>query len=483
MASLLTIKPIVTPFMEQTLNHIVKQFDLSKFNFNNLCNSKYIYTLNRFRELLLQSTSKLNISPEIINEYLLNLMKTEYFPEVKKHIEYIESIPLIEQKTPEWFRQRETMISASDSGYFLKKCGVARSINSLKIKVGLTSYVNSNAPPLMHGNTYEDVARAIYESRNSVSVTEYGILSSPTPCVGASPDGIVTKCNKDTYECQSKFGRLLEIKNPYSREIDETIKPEYMVQILQQQYTTQLPICDFVETTIVDSKCNTSNSNYKPYMNLAEMLADKLDKSNPTWMNRIKNKNIPVDNLNKFGNEKGLVVWYQKQISMTDTRNKYVLYPLTSEYETITIEKWVVDTNSEQWKLGFNFVCTKYWRLDVYSEKTVVYDQSKFEGEYVPELCKVWDSILQCNEIKSKGGDVSRYIEEMEADSASPFYNEKKRKKKCTTDNNSNSNSNTTKPNDMDTDTTTSTSTSTNAENIKLFARSFKPNKDIILDF
>ena len=297
------------------LNQLLNKITTSNTTLNNMYDCKYIYTLNKYRELLIQESKIYNIEKHIVDEYLLNLIKINYVPEVETRIQEIEAIPLIEQKTPEWFKQRETMISASDSGYFLKKCGASKAVESLKIKVGLKSYCNSSAPPLMHGNTYEDVARAIYESRNSVSVTEYGILSSPTPCVGASPDGIVTKCNKDTYECQSKFGRLLEIKNPYSREIDETIKPEYMVQILQQQYTTQLPICDFVETTIVDSKCNTSNSNYKPYMNLAEMLADKLDKTNLTWKNRIKNHNIPDDNLNKFGNEKGLVICYKMQLS------------------------------------------------------------------------------------------------------------------------------------------------------------------------
>ena len=84
-----------------------------------------------------------------------------------------------------------------------------------------------------------------------------------------------------------------------------------------------MPICDFVETTIVDKFCHTFSS--KPYENLKEMLDDKLDKTTLTWQKRIKNHNIPVDNLNKFGNEKGLLLWYRKQFSETDTRHKYIL--------------------------------------------------------------------------------------------------------------------------------------------------------------
>ena len=463
-------------------------------NMNNMFDGKYMYSLNRYKDMFNKEGKILGIHQSSIDKYLLKLLKTEYLPEVEKQCAIIASIPIIEQKTPEWFKQRETMISASDAGYFLKKCGASKAIDSLKIKVGLKSYCNSSAPPLMHGNTYEDVARAIYESRNSVSVTEYGILSSPTSCIGASPDGVITKCHKDTYECQSKYGRLLEIKNPYSREIDNTIKPEYMVQILQQQYTTGLPICDFVETTIVDAKCNTSNSNYKPYMTLVEMLADVLDKSNPSWESRIKNKNIPDVNLNKFGNEKGLVVWYKKQISETDTRNKYILYPLAALYEAETIEKWVVDTNSEQWSQGYSYVSTKYWRLDVYSEKTVIYDKKTFEDEYVPQLCKVWDVITNCNNLRLAGGStgvsngvsnrvstneiITKYIEDEEANKDSPFYNENKRKKKAKIDDGEGDCSGIGGGDCSD----VSNSASSDA-NRKIFAKSFKPNKDIELDF
>ena len=466
------------------LDSIKNSINITFTRLNNMCNNSYIYSLNSYKNKFIESSKLHNIDDiRIIDEYLLIQLKNEYFPEVEKRILYIESIPLIEQKTPEWFKQRETMISASDAGYFLKSCGVARAVDSLKIKVGLKSYVSSGAPPLIHGNTYEDVSRAIYESRNCVSVTEYGILSSPTKCIGASPDGIVTNCHKDTYKCQSKFGRLLEIKNPYSREIDNDVKPEYMVQILQQQYTTQLPICDFVETTIVDAYCNTNNTNYKPYMTLNEMLSDTIDKTNPIWEKRIKNKNIPDTNLNKFGNEKGLLVWYKKRITDTDIRDKYIMYPLTALYDTLTIEKWIVDTNSEQFKLGYKSICTKYWRLDVYSEKTVVYDQSIFEGQYIPKLCAVWDVITKCNALRLEDGNVANYIEEEEANINSPFYNERKLKKKAklgnTKDNGNGEDNGNGKYNGNGEDN----SNGDINPNIAMFKKAFKPNKDIELDF
>ena len=404
----------------------------SVYNKNNLCN--YKYSLSSYREFIKKIVYKesVEINDNIIDKYLINKMNIEYMPYIRNKICDIDKIPVVEQKTPEWFKLRETMISASDAGYFLKKCGNAKALESLKIKLGLKQYVNSNCPPLMHGNTYEDVARAIYESRNKVKVFEYGILPSPATYIGASPDGIVVECLDNSFNCQSKFGRLLEIKNPYSREIDNSVKPEYMVQILQQQYTTGMPICDFLETTIVDKYCRTDLSNHKAYKTLNDMLNDKLDIINN--MKRVKNNNIPPENLNKFGNEKGLIIWYQQYISNNDIRNKYVLYPLQNKYDITSIEKWIIDTN-----LLYNIWCfkeVKYWRLDVYSEKTIIYDQETYETEYIPILCNVWNIITQCKEIMRKSnGDCSNinlFIEDLEYNNKTdnPFYNEKKDIKK-----------------------------------------------------
>ena len=165
------------------------------------------------------------------------------------------------------------------------------------------------------------------------------------------------------------------------------------------------------------------------------------------------------------------------------------MYPLTALYDALTIEKWTVDTNSEQFKDGYRYVCSKYWRLDVYSEKTVIYDQNKFEGEYVPLLCKVWDVITNCNALKIDGGNrsdgsdgsdrcnIANYIEEIEKNKDSPFYNENKIKKRAKLDKYNEENGILTggiKEEKSDEDIN---------PNIKIFAKAFKPNKDIELDF
>jgi hypothetical protein len=95
--------------------------------------------------------------------------------------------------------------------------------------------------------------------------------------------------------------------------------------------------------------------------------------------------------------------------------------------------------NSQQLQENYLYVQTKYWRLDVYSEKTVVYDKAVFEDDYVPKLCEIWEVICKCNSMIAKGEDVSSYVDDLENQNDSPFYNEKKRKKKTLSPTNSTS--------------------------------------------
>ena len=85
-----------------------------------------------------------SITPVIIDDFLVSKMQNEYHhPSITAQITKIADIPLVEQKSPEWFRLREDMISASDAGYFLKKCGAARAVDTLRLKLGLKTFPNT----------------------------------------------------------------------------------------------------------------------------------------------------------------------------------------------------------------------------------------------------------------------------------------------------------------------------------------------------
>lgn len=127
--------------------------------------------------------------------------------DITRNIEYLNSIPQHEQRTPEWYIRRYNMITASSAWKAFKsdsninqlvyeKCKPL-SIASAPTEAGrgvgggeddnLTSpehapqyinivektFVNVNSP-LHWGQKYEELSRAIYEARNNTKVGEFG---------------------------------------------------------------------------------------------------------------------------------------------------------------------------------------------------------------------------------------------------------------------------------------------------------------------
>ena len=148
----------------------------------------------------------------------------------------LKKISVIEQRSPEWYEARQTMISASDFGQALNKglYGTQREFLIKKI-TGKSKEISFKAP-LFHGIKFEDVVIALYSKRNRVKVNEFGLLRhTEKNYIGASPDGI------------SSNGIMLEIKCPYKRKIDGKIKEQYYYQIQGQLEVCNLNECDFLE--------------------------------------------------------------------------------------------------------------------------------------------------------------------------------------------------------------------------------------------
>lgn len=144
-----------------------------------------------------------------------------------------------EQRSPEWFAQRKTLITASSAYKVLGSAAKQREWLRDKTE-GHVQYGINTASPMHWGVKYEPVASAYYEYVNQVTLGEFGCLVHPTHTfLGASPDGIVTS---------SKWhGRMLEIKCPFSRELTGIPKREYWIQCQLQMEVCQLDACDFLE--------------------------------------------------------------------------------------------------------------------------------------------------------------------------------------------------------------------------------------------
>jgi putative phage-type endonuclease len=304
------------------------------------------------------------------------------------------------QKSQEWLSARKNLIAASEAGYLLGIKSPSSIITYLKNKLNLASS-NDNLcyhPAIKHGNIYEDITRIIYETRYGVQVREYGLITtSKTSILGASPDGIVY--NTSTPEGMNRIGRLIEIKNPYNYDSSSNIKPEYMVQIYQQQYVLDLVECDFIKTNIIGSNVNeeTAKQGFIPYTGIDEFLTDI-----PSSGSNISNARIPRDNHSSRGMEKGIIIHFNDPANGEILRE---IYPIDKTYEKNSILEWIKNTKDKiitTYNISTSKIAVEYWYVAEYFEKTIEYDPLIFESRYLPRLELIWKLVTRLRELQTK---------------------------------------------------------------------------------
>ena len=158
----------------------------------------------------------------------------------KAKLEILLKIPKIEQKSPEWYEARHTVISASDFAQALNEGKFGTQRDLIIKKVDPPEYGVLNNPFFIHGNMFEPVANAVYSAMHNVNVYEFGLLKHPyVSFLAASPDGI------------TEDGRMLEIKCPLKRKIGGDVPRQYYYQIQGQLDVCDLEECDYFECEFV----------------------------------------------------------------------------------------------------------------------------------------------------------------------------------------------------------------------------------------
>ena len=303
-----------------------------------------------------------------------------------QQIQTLREKPQPDQRTPEWYARRNNLITASAAS---KAFGSQASVNQLiyeKCKnysaatgggdgSGSGSGSGGTGPlqgsvnsPLHWGQRYEPLTVMVYERRNNTRLGEFGCIQHDTySFIGASPDGI----NVDP--ASPIYGRMVEIKNIFNREISGSPKEEYWVQTQIQMEVCDLDECDFVETR------------FKEYDSEADYLADTL----------------PHDDRPGYsgnGNEKGIILWFQTAPALT---NQGYVSPPIQLYEYAPIgatpaeyEKWEEAVFAKHQKSGNIWVRTIHWYLDEYSCVLVRRNRLWF-SEAVKVLERVWDMIVE----------------------------------------------------------------------------------------
>ena len=172
-----------------------------------------------------------------------------YIPDhetIKNQLIWLDQCPVQVQRSAEWYEVRHNLFSASN---LWKLFGTPSQYNSLiyeKCKdVKKLEYEGDVMIPGARnwGIKYEPVSVMVYEHKFNTTVnTNYGCIPHKTLPIGAFPDGINIKPDHE------KYGRMLEIKNIYNREMNGIASKEYWTQMQIQMEVCQLQYCDFLET-------------------------------------------------------------------------------------------------------------------------------------------------------------------------------------------------------------------------------------------
>jgi len=177
---------------------------------------------------------------------------------MNQQVKRLLEIPQFEQRSPEWFQQRNNAITASDMPTVLGE-------NSYKTPLSLLMDKCSANPKPFIGNAatqwgthYEDIAIEKYSELMNKEVLSFGLLIHPDyDWLGGSPDGI------------TKDGILLEVKCPLKRKIVMGEVPHhYLSQVL-----LNLEICDLELAHFIEYVPGNSDNDYQ--INIVEVKRDR----------------------------------------------------------------------------------------------------------------------------------------------------------------------------------------------------------------
>ena len=174
--------------------------------------------------------------------------------EVQTVIQSIFDKHQVEQRSDQWYDDMKHMITASefsklfDSDRTRGLMVLSKTVDTERratILAKPTEYINA----MDWGVRFEPVVRIYLETEWNCKIYESGRLKHVTNTrLGASPDGIIIECSDSDSD---KYGRLVEIKCPYSREVGKKVPFDYWCQMQIQMEVTNLNECEYVEVEIV----------------------------------------------------------------------------------------------------------------------------------------------------------------------------------------------------------------------------------------
>lgn len=307
-----------------------------------------------------------------------------------------------EQRSNEWFKQRENSITASVCGSILGKDKYKNQYEFIEEKIQSTFKPNKNC---YHGTKYEEIAKLIYEDINDVSVKDFGLLTHPNhEMIAASPDGICSEYKKDKKSKSNKVGRMIEIKCVTTRKIicsdkiSEVVPSQYYEQIQQQLECCSLDNCDFFQCLLKEY------DNYDDYINDSSSEHQYISKTTNNYkgcliellpFESFKYSDIEFDN-EVFGKAKFI---YPKMLHMSN--DQYDLW-LCKRLANIKFP-------------GYVFHKVKYWRLELSHCITVPRD-IQWLSNAMTHFKKIWGYVNMFRDNKNKFEKYKKYKKTLQRD-------------------------------------------------------------------
>ncbi len=270
---------------------------------------------------------------------------------MEKKIEYLKNIPQPEQRTKEWYEFRHNYLTASNIWKaFISNSSRNQLIYEKCCPINTEKFKNvSTGSPMHWGQKYEPVSIQWYEFNYNTFITDFGCLPhEKISYLAASPDGINTCPNS------KRFGRMLEVKNIFNREINGIPKMEYWIQMQVQMEVCKLNECDFLETQFLE------------YINKEAFMMDGA---------------FQKTHDDKF---KGVIMYFIK-----DGMPHYEYAPFQSTEEEFNKWEEMIMMKNE----GLTWNSNIYWKLEKISCVLVLRNKQWF-SEAEPILNELWNTIL-----------------------------------------------------------------------------------------
>ena len=223
---------------------------------------------------------------------------------VVPQVEKLLKIPQFEQRSPEWFEQRNNAITASDMPTVLGENAYKTPWTLLQDKCAANPKPFVGNAATKWGTHYEDTAIEKYSEIKNKVVLSFGLLIHPDhDWLGGSPDGITTD------------GILLEVKCPLSRKIVMGEVPHhYLSQVL-----LNLEICDLELAHFIEFIPGNSDTDFQ--INIVEVkrdrewFAEQLPKMKEFWDSVVNCRKNGIESHPKYKHKiKKTVIKKEKEI-------------------------------------------------------------------------------------------------------------------------------------------------------------------------